>query len=122
MAKAGDGKLRSDQRRTDVRLSRRITTAPASALEVRASKSGFTSGKAYLDAFVLGDASIEAKVRKDAIRALGGLGKMGSNLNQIARRLNSENTAVLDSEDMKVIAAALVAVEAIGAEIRDALK
>lgn len=120
MARAGDGKERSDSRQADQRLTKRLTLAERADFEDRALMAGFSSGQAYLSAFILGRTGQEIRLQK--IQALGHLGKVGSNLNQIARRLNRPSSPELMPEDLRVIGEVLDAVQVLGAEIRDGLK
>ncbi|HCZ01487.1 MAG: hypothetical protein A3D16_07725 [Rhodobacterales bacterium RIFCSPHIGHO2_02_FULL_62_130] len=120
MARAGDGKERSDKRQADQRLTKRLTLAERAAFEDRALMAGFSSGQAYLSAFILGQTGQEIRLQK--IKALGHLGKVGGNLNQIAKRLNRAATPELMPADLRVIAEVLDAVQVLGAEIREGLK
>jgi len=119
MARAGDGAKRSDQRRAEARLTKRLTLSALADFEARARAAGFASGHAYLSAFILGHVDLD--VRRDRIRTLGHLGKVGSNLNQIAKRLNSGEAIALSEHDVEVIEHVLAAVEAVGTELRAAL-
>ena len=55
------------------------------------------------------------------IALLGELGKLGSNVNQIARALNQGRTNSLDTEAMQTLEATRSLIEALGEEIREAL-
>ncbi len=120
MARAGDGKERSDSRQADQRMTKRLTLAERADFEDRALMAGFCSGQAYLSAFILGQTGQE--IRLQQIKALGHLGKVGSNLNQIAKRLNRSPVPELIPADLQVIAELRDVVQALGAEIREGLK
>lgn len=120
MARAGDGKVRSDKRQADQRLTKRLTLTERADFEDRALMAGFSSGQAYLSAFILGQTGQEIRMQK--IKALGHLGKVGGNLNQLAKRLNRAAAPELMPADLGVIADVLDAIHALGAEIRDGLK
>ena len=120
MSRAGDGKVRSDKRQADQRLTKRLTLSERADFEDRALIAGFSSGQAYLSAFILGQTGQEVRMQK--IKILGHLGKVGSNLNQLAKRLNRSATPELMLADLRVIAEVLDAVQLLGAEIREGLK
>jgi hypothetical protein len=120
MARAGDRKERSDKRRADQRLTKRLTNSERADFEDRALMAGFSSGQAYLSAFILGQTGQEIRLQK--IRVLGHLGWVGSNLNQIARRLNRSPTPELAGAELQIIAEVLQAVHSLSTEIRNSLK
>ena len=120
MARAGDGKERSDSRQADQRLTKRLTLSERAEFEDRALNAGFSSGQAYLSAFILGQTGQEVRLQK--IQALGHLGKVGSNLNQIARRLNRPSSPELIPGELQILAEVLEVVQALGAELRSGLK
>lgn len=120
MARAGDGNKRSDSRQADQRLTKRLNLAERADFEDRALMAGFSSGQAYLSAFILGQTGQEIRLQK--IKALGHLGKVGGNLNQIAKRLNRAAAPELMLADLRVIGEVLDAVQVLGAEIREGLK
>ncbi|ESW59711.1 MAG: hypothetical protein Q27BPR15_15955 [Rhodobacter sp. CACIA14H1] len=120
MARAGDGKERSDSRQADQRMTKRLTLTERAVFEERALMAGFPSGQAYLSAFILGQTGEE--IRLQQIKALGHLGKVGANLNQIAKRLNRSPAPELIPADLQVIAELRDVVQALGAEIREGLK
>lgn len=120
MARAGDGKERSDKRQAEQRLTKRLTLSARADFEDRALMAGFSSGQAYLSAFVAGESGQEIRLQK--IKALGHLGKIGSNLNQIARRLNRAVAPELTGPELQLIAEVLAAVQSLGAELRATLK
>jgi hypothetical protein len=122
MAKAGDGKRRSGTRRTDAQVSKRLTHKQIAELDIRAAENGFADRQAYLTAFLVGELEIEGALRKSAITALGHVGKIGSNLNQIARAINLGAIKGLSDSDIETIKSVRDSVENVGAEIREALK
>ena len=121
MAKAGDGKPRSSKRRTGHQLYKRVTDDEMAAFIERSDAAGFADHQAYLTAFVRGEITPDLAAKKDIILSLGHLGKIGSNLNQIAHALNANRLSVLGPEETSIIDDARAAVERIGAEIRAAL-
>jgi hypothetical protein len=121
MAKAGDGKPRSDMRRATHRLSKRVTDEEFSMFQKRATEAGFALCQDFLSAFISGDTRLHAATRKDTIRLLGELGKLGSNVNQIARALNQGRANSLDPEAMQTLEETRSLIEALGEEIREAL-
>jgi hypothetical protein len=120
MARSGDGKERSDKRRADQRLTKRLTITERADFEDRALMAGFSSGQAYLSAFILGQTGQEIRLQK--IMALGHLGRVGSNLNQIAKRVNRSPSPELMPAELHILAEVLKVVHALGAEIRNSLK
>lgn len=122
MARAGDGGARSDKRRATHRLTKRVTPAERERFRNRAADSGFTNDQEYLSAFVSGDIRMHAATRKEAIRALGELGKIGSNINQIARAANEGRIQTLDANAAVVLDRMRREVEQLGQEIREALR
>ena len=122
MARAGDGKPRSNRRRTPHQLSKRVTAETLASFTERADSAGFADHQAYLTAFILGEVEPDLAAKKDIVRSLGQLGKIGSNLNQMARAINAGRLRDLDPEDLQTIHDTRAAVEKIGAEIRAALK
>lgn len=120
MARPGDRKPRSNARRTTERLTKRITKDQMRRFEIRAEIAGFDTAQDYLTALILGDADNRIR-RRDAIRLLGHLGKIGSNLNQIARAINSGRVIALGPAEQRVIEEMRDAVEAIGRDIRASL-
>lgn len=112
----------SDKRQRSRQYSVRFTDAEAAELERKASDAGL-SVAAYLRAASLGDAGPRAArrppVEREQLVLLSGLvGKLGSNVNQIARALNSGDAPDGLSDDIK---AAAVEVAEMRATIRDTL-
>lgn len=122
MAKAGDGKERSAQRRRHHLLQKRVDNDELDAFIRRAHNAGFDDHREYLSALILGDNVIAARDRSDLIRALGELGKHGSNLNQIARAINAGHLTSISQTETRIIADTKNALKAVAAEIREALK
>ncbi|MFD2741713.1 plasmid mobilization relaxosome protein MobC [Sulfitobacter aestuarii] len=88
----------------------------------RSDAAGFPDHQAYLSAFISGDIELNSALKTDIIRSLGQLGKVGSNLNQIARAINGGRLTTLEPKDLEILEQALAAVEKIGEEIRQALR
>jgi hypothetical protein len=122
MAKAGDGKPRSEMRRATHRLSKRLTDEELSMFQKRAVEAGFALCQDYLSSFISGDTRLQAANRKHMIKLLGELGKLGSNVNQIARALNQGRTNCLNSAALQTLEATRSLIEQLGKEIREALQ
>lgn len=123
MAQAGDGKKRSDKRRAHSRVSKRLTLKEAVDFEKQALAAGFRNSQEYLTAFIRGETA--APTRKDMGSLIGHLGKVGGNLNQLARKLNEGRSPLVAEEVdgvLNVINKTLAAVRVVGSEIRDALR
>lgn len=89
----------SDKRQRTRQCLVRFTDAEFATLADRASKTGYTRS-AFIRAAALGDAGPRAQRRVPAdrdslLRILGQCGKIGSNVNQIARQLNTGQQASL---------------------------
>jgi uncharacterized protein YehS (DUF1456 family) len=121
MAKAGDGKPRSDMRRATQRVTKRVTNEELSMFQKRAAEAGFALCQDYLSAFIAGDIRLQAATRKETIRLLGELGKLGSNVNQIARALNMGRTDFLNADALHTLEATRALIEALSQEVREAL-
>lgn len=121
MVKARDGKPRSERRQREHRLSKRMTREELQEFQIRAAESGFERHQDYLTAFVRGDIRLRAASRNDAIKALGLLGKIGSNINQIAKAANEGRIKHLDTRAADTLADAIRQIERIGRDIREAL-
>lgn len=122
MAKAGDGKQRSSKRRATERLTKRLTPQERVKFEKRARYAGFDSGQDYLTAFVIGDVRLHAAMRKDTTIALGHLGKIGSNINQIAKAANEGRIHHLDADAARALDDMRRALHAVGEKLRSALQ
>lgn len=102
MAKAGDKKPRSERRRAAKIVQKRVTEAQHAAFAQRATAAGYETPKDYLEAFVLGNVAIRRRERGDHLKLFAELSKQGSNLNQIARAINTGRVAQLSQADMEV--------------------
>jgi aconitase B len=120
MAKAGDGKARSDKRRAKHRFGVRVTDDARERFEARAHAAGLSS-QDYLRAFVDGDVHLHLAERNDAIRLLGEIGKIGSNVNQLAKAVNQGRIKTLDADAGRILEATLHTIETLGQEIRETL-
>jgi len=121
MARANDGKKRSNERRATRQLYKRVTTEELADFKERADAAGYCDHQAYLTAFITGEIRPDLAARKLAVQSLGYLGKVGSNLNQIARGVNEGRLTGLKPRDRKNLAKAWAAVQQVGTEIRQAL-
>lgn len=122
MARAGDGKPRSEKRRATHRISKRVTETEWNAFQSRARAEGFESGQEFLNALILGETEVRNIQRRDLTVILGHIGKLGSNINQIARHLNSGKINKVRLEDMKLIADIPGQLDSFGRAIREMLK
>lgn len=122
MAKAGDGKERSDKRKRGNILQKRINDGELAAFIERAHDAGFPDHRDYLAALIFGDAGFDRRERQDLIKIIGELGKHGSNLNQIAHGINSGKVSALSADDIKTIEAARAAVDDAATMLKGALK
>lgn len=119
---AGDGKPRSNKRQASRTLYKRVTEDQLVAFEGRAHAAGFDSYQDYLTAFALGEAGLDLEVRKTAIKGMGELGKIGSNINQITKAINAGRVADVSAEALQIIDGARAAVERVGVEFRETLR
>lgn len=122
MAKAGDGKPRSNKRRTPFRLTKRVTQEDLDAFKRRAAAAGFDSAQNYLSAFVLGDIQLRVAKRQDATRAIGQLGAIGNNINQLARAANEGRIHSLDAQAGETLDQMRREIESLGRKIREAVQ
>lgn len=122
MAKAGDGKERSDKRKRGNILQKRVNDGELAAFIERAHDAGFPDHRDYLAALIFGEAGFDRRERQHLIKILGELGKHGSNLNQIAHAANSGKITSLSQDDLRMIDESRTAIQTLGAEIREALK
>lgn len=121
MARAGDGKQRSNRRRRNNLLQQRVDDDELDRFISRARKAGYEDHRAFHAALISGDAGFDRRERHDLLRIKGELGKEGSNLNQIAHAVNTGRIAALTADDLRVIDQARIAVEAATALIRTLL-
>ena len=118
MARAGDGKQRSNRRRRNNLLQQRVDDKELNRFIARAHAAGFQDHRAYHAALICGEAEIDRRERHDLLRIKGELGKQGSNLNQLTYAINAGSVTVMSPDDMRIIHATLAAVEQASAEIR----
>lgn len=118
MARAGDGKQRSNRRRRNNLLQQRLDDEELDRFIARAVAAGYQDHRAYHAAFIYGQAEIDRRERHDLLRIHGELGKQGSNLNQLAYSVNAGRLTILSADDLRVIQDAFAAVEKASAEIR----
>ncbi|WP_223641399.1 plasmid mobilization protein [Rhodobacter sp. TJ_12] len=119
MAKVGDGKVRSEKRRATCRLSKRVTASELKAFADRAKEAGFENPQEFLSALVLGNTAQTNFNKRDMTLILGHLGKIGSNINQIAKHFNSGKIKNADDADLAPMSAAIIET---AAAIREKLK
>ncbi|MFD2174308.1 MobC family plasmid mobilization relaxosome protein [Rhodobacter lacus] len=122
MARTGDGKPRSEKRRATYRISKRVSADEWSAFQERARAEGFESWQEFLSALVLEKTEVRNIQKRDLTLMLGHIGKIGSNINQIARHLNSGKMKAVSAEEMKLIADIPDQLDSFGRAIRDMLK
>lgn len=121
MARAGDGGERSSKRRRGHILSKRVDADELAAFKKRARDAGFDDHRAYLSALILGKEGFEKQDRTALIRALGELGKHGSNLNQLAHSINAGKVSALSASDIDLIRSARASVEDVASQIKEIL-
>jgi len=121
MARAGDGKARSNRRRRHNLLQKRVDDEELDRFIARALAAGFHDHRDFHAALISGDAGFDRRERHDLLRIHGELGKQGSNLNQLAYAVNAGRITALSADDLRVIHDALDAVEKASAEIRGLL-
>ena len=118
MARAGDGEQRSNRRRRNNLLQKRLNDRELTEFIARAREAGFQDHRDYHAAFVFGEADLDRRERHDLLRIKGELGKQGSNLNQLTYAVNAGRLIVMSADDMRIIHATLAAVEQASAELR----
>lgn len=111
MARAGDGKQRSNRRRRHNLLQQRMDDEELAGFIERARKAGFQDHRDYHGALISGEAGFDRRERHDLLRIHGELGKQGSNLNQLAYAVNAGRLTALSADDRHVIHEARIAVE-----------
>jgi len=122
MARAGDGKQRSNRRRRHNLLQQRVDDEELAGFVERGRKTGFLDHRMYHRALILGDAWFERQERLDLLRIRGELGKQGSNLNQLAYAVNAGHLTAFTADDLRVIHEARIAVEKATAQIGTLLR
>lgn len=121
----------SERRQRGRRITIRLTDAERAALDSAAERAGLSLGshirKVLLDAPLPRQARRPPIERTELARLLGQLGKIGSNINQLAREVNSEGAEAFDridfgqaQDDLAAMRAALM--EALGRSPRDQAK
>lgn len=118
MARAGDGKQRSNRRRRNNLLQQRVDDDELDRFVARAHAAGFQDHRDFHAALISGDAGFDRRERHDLLRIHGELGKQGSNLNQLAYAVNAGRITALSADDMRIIHDTIAAVEQASAEIR----
>ncbi|MBM2333918.1 MULTISPECIES: hypothetical protein [Roseobacteraceae] len=118
MARAGDGKERSNRRRRHNLLQKRVDDDELDGFIKRARKAGFQDYRDYHGALISGEAGFDRRERHDLLRIHGELGKQGSNLNQLAYAVNAGLITALSPDDLRVIHEVSTEVEKAAALIR----
>ncbi|MCL3883894.1 hypothetical protein [Marivita sp. GX14005] len=118
MARAGDGAPRSNRRRRNNLLQKRVNDEELDRFIARAREAGFHDHRDYHGALISGEAGFDRRERHDLLRILGELGKHGSNLNQLAYAVNAGRLTALSADDLRGIHEARIAVEKAAAQIR----
>lgn len=118
MARAGDGKQRSNRRKRQHLLQKRVDNDELNDFISRARKAGFQNHRDFLGALISGEAGFDRRERHDLLRIKGELGKQGSNLNRLIYAVNAGRITSLSADDMRIIHATLAVVEQASAEIR----
>lgn len=121
MAKAGDGAPRSNRRKATQRLCRRVTPEAEERFKARAAAAGFANAQDYLSSFIDGDIRLNAAIRTDLRHTLGELGKIGSNINQIAKAVNEGRIRSIDAHTTESLEALRKKIKVFSDEIREAL-
>lgn len=116
MARTGDGKPRSDRRQRGILLSKRVNLVEFKNFEDNARKSGFDNHQEYLTAFVTGGIYLQRTQRLELQEFFGKLGKLGNNINQIARSANGGKLA-LNAEEIVTLHETRELLEAIRADL-----
>ena len=118
MARAGDGKQRSNRRRRHNLLQQRVDDEELAGFIARARKAGYEDHREFHGALISGDAGFDRRERHDLLRIHGELGKQGSNLNQLAYAVNAGRLTALSADDRRVIDQTRIAVEQATALLR----
>lgn len=121
MARAGDGTQRSNRRRRQNTLQKRVDDEELDRFIARAHAAGFQDHRDFHAALISGEVEFDRRERHDLLRILGELGKQGSNLNQITYAVNAGRLTALTANDLRVIDETRAAVEAVAAQIRSLL-
>ena len=118
MARAGDGEQRSNRRRRQNLLQKRVDDDELEDFIKRARKAGYEDHRDFLGALISGEAGFDRRERHDLLRIKGELGKQGSNLNQLTFAVNAGRLTVMSADDRRVIDQARIAVETAAEQIR----
>jgi hypothetical protein len=118
MARASDGKPRSNRRKRQNLLQKRVDDGELADFIKRARKAGYEDHRDFLGALISGEAGFDRRERHDFLRIFGELGKQGSNLNQLAYAVNAGRLIAFTADDRRVIDQARIAVEKAAAQIR----
>jgi len=102
-------------------VTKRLTLSELQNLQIRAKEAGLDNHQEYLTAFIRGDIRLNIANRQTAIKALGQLGKIGSNINQIAKAANEGRIKHLDASFATALETSIQQIEQIGRHIREAL-
>lgn len=103
MARPGDQKRRSETRQKTEFVQKRVTPEQKAEFEERALAAGFSSAQDYLAAFVLGEIEMNVREERDLRKLLGHVGKMGSNLNQLAHAVNAGRLKELGAGEARLL-------------------
>lgn len=106
----------SEKRQRSAAIGVRLTSEERAELDRRADAAGLTAS-AYLRACGLGDAGPRAArkppvAKQEMVRILGQLGKIGSNLNQLARAVNRGADPNGLADDIKAAVVAMAEIHA----------
>ena len=118
MARAGDGKQRSNRRRRHNLLQQRVDDEELAGFIERAHKAGFQDHRDYHGALISGDVEFDRRERHDLLRIHGELGMQGSSLNQLAYAVNAGRLTAVSADDLRVIDQTRIAVEQATALLR----
>lgn len=116
MARAGDGKPRSDRRQRNITLAKRVSAEELADFDDCARRNGFDNHQEYLTAFVRGHIQLQYKQRAELQAFVWQIAKIGTNINQIARAVNRGKLA-LDTEDIVILSETRDLLETIRADL-----
>lgn len=122
MVKAGDGKQRSDRRKRNQFLQKRVSNDELTAFKERAFDAGFNDHRDYLTAFIFGEIEIDRRELHDLIYVLRELEKHARNLNQLAHTVDTGTLSSLTTDKMTLIKDTRVALQAATSLIREKLE
>lgn len=104
MVVAGDGKRRSDRRQRTATIAIRLTAEERARIEVQARNEGYNSIAEFGRTRLLGGRELK---KKDFSSVIGQLGRIGNNLNQLARKANE--TGQMDPAEIRETLSAIEA-------------